>query len=147
MSDSGGPARPRIRWAWIVGCVVLGLAAIGIGWVVAPEGDRLPYFAAVLGGVGTTLLLVGFVVLLERRIVDSAVRQVWRAADEARVRLDEEMAERVNSFTERANADFASATAENVDEKKERVAREAKELADEIVARELEAYDVKEPEE
>ena len=79
-----GPARPRIRWAWIVGCVALGLAAIAAGRAIVPDTDRTSYLAGVLGNVGTTLLLVGIVVLLERRIVDTAVRAVQNANDEAR---------------------------------------------------------------
>jgi len=79
-----GPARPRIRWAWIAGCVVLGLAAIAAGRAIVPDANRTGYIAGVLANVGTTLLLVGIVVLLERRIVDTAVRAVRNANDEAR---------------------------------------------------------------
>jgi predicted phage tail protein len=76
-----GPARPRIRWAWIAGCVVLGLAAIAAGWAIVLDANRTGYVAGVLANVGTTLLLVGIVVLLERRIVDTAVRAVRNAND------------------------------------------------------------------
>ena len=41
------------------------------------------YLAGVLANAGTTLLLVGIVVLLERRIVDNAVRKFRKAAEEA----------------------------------------------------------------
>jgi hypothetical protein len=41
----------------------------------------------VLVNVGTTLLLVGIVVLLERRIVDNAVRKFRNPAEEARARM------------------------------------------------------------
>jgi len=60
---------------------VLGLAAIMIGWFVAPAAARVGYLAGALANVGTTLLLVGIVVLLERRIIDNAVRLV-RTANE-----------------------------------------------------------------
>lgn len=122
---------------------MLGLAAIVVGWLVAPEGDRLPYLAAVLGGAGTTLLLVGFVVLLERRIVDNAVRRVWKAADDVRARLDEEMRQRVEEFTEQTDAAFAAAAPGDLDEVSEDAKRRAQELRDRIVADELKAYDVK----
>src|SRR6188472_4334163 len=78
-----GPARPRIRWTWIAACVVLGLAAIAAGRAIVPDEGRTVYVAGVLANVGTTLLLVGIVVLLERRIVDTAVRAVRNASDEA----------------------------------------------------------------
>ena len=50
----------------------------------AVDANRTGYVAGVLANVGTTLLLVGIVVLLERRIVDTAVRAVRNAHDEAR---------------------------------------------------------------
>ena len=52
-----GPARPRIRWAWIAGCVVLGLAAIAAGRAIVPDEGRTVYVAGVLANVGTTLLI------------------------------------------------------------------------------------------
>ena len=63
---------------------VLGLAAIAAGRAIVPEANSTGYVAGVLANVGTTLLLVGIVVLLERRIVDTAVRAVRNANDEAR---------------------------------------------------------------
>ena len=51
----------------------------------AGRSHELP--TRVLANVGTTLLLVGIVVLLERRIVDNAVRKFRNAAEEARARM------------------------------------------------------------
>jgi len=51
----------------IAGCVVLGLTAIAAGWAIVPDANHTGYGAGVLTNVGTTLLLVGIVVLLERR--------------------------------------------------------------------------------
>ena len=75
--------RARIRWGWFVGCILLGLAAILLGSFVAPAGARQDYLAGVLANVGTTLLLVGVVLLLERRIIDSAVKVVRSANEQA----------------------------------------------------------------
>jgi hypothetical protein len=51
-----------VRWGWIIGCIMLGLAGIAAGLLLVP--DRTTYVANVLAGIGTTLLLVGIVVLL-----------------------------------------------------------------------------------
>ena len=69
------PAGFRIRWGWFLGCIASGLVAIVVGWFVVAPAGRMNYLAGVLVNVGTTLLLVGIVVLLERRIVDNAVRK------------------------------------------------------------------------
>ena len=56
--------------------------AIVIGWFVAASAGRTNYLTGLLLNVGTTLLLLGIVVLLERRIVDNAVRKFRNAAEE-----------------------------------------------------------------
>ena len=116
--------RFRIRWGWFIGCIVLGLAAILIGWLVAPALD---YLAGVLADAGTTLLLVGIVVLLERRIIDNAVRVV-RSANE---RSNEALRVQIRDLEDRLAAVWTSATAEDVPEKKAETAR----LTDEFTKR------------
>jgi hypothetical protein len=49
--------------------------AIVVAWFVAAPAGRTNYLPEILANVGTTLLLVSIVVLLERRIVDNAVRK------------------------------------------------------------------------
>ena len=58
------------------------------GRAIVPDENRTGYAAGALANVGTTLLLVGIVVLLERRIVDTAVRAVRKPNDEARFSRD-----------------------------------------------------------
>ena len=77
----------RIRWGWFLGCIALGLVAILVGWFLAAPAGRTNYLPGVLANVGTTLMLVGIVVLLERRIVDNAVRRFRNAAEDARARM------------------------------------------------------------
>jgi hypothetical protein len=110
------------------------------------------YLPGVLANVGTTLLLVGIVVLLERRIVDNAVRKFRNAAEEARARMRDDFRVEVQDFTDRVNAEWAAASPEDVDAMKERTKRLSKELADNY-SKELadtyvdetpEAYDVDE---
>ena len=55
--------------------------------VVLRRAGRSHELLRVLANVGTTLLLVGIVVLLEQRIVDNAVRKFRNAAEEARARM------------------------------------------------------------
>lgn len=93
--------RIRIRWGWFIGCIVLGVVSILLGLLLAPAADRTAYLAGVLGAVGTTLLLVGVVVLLERRIVDTAVRAVRDAAEEARIRTDDAVRAQVRDLEDR----------------------------------------------
>jgi hypothetical protein len=107
-----GPARPRIRWAWIAGCVVLGLAAIAAGRAIVPDANRTGYIAGVLANVGTTLLLVGIVVLLERRIVDTAVRAVRNANDEARRAARDDFDAQMRDLEERLRTSWESVDAE-----------------------------------
>jgi hypothetical protein len=142
----------RIRWGWFLGCIASGLVAIVVGWFVAAPAGRTNYLAGVLVNVGTTLLLVGIVVLLERRIVDNAVRKFRNAAEEARVRMQDDFRIEVQNFTARVSAEWAAASPEDVDAMKERTKRLSKELADNYsreladsyVDETLEAYDVDE---
>jgi hypothetical protein len=127
MTETPAPTRVRIRWGWFVGCLVLGLAAIAIGALAAPTGARVDYVAGVLANVGTTLLLVGIVVLLERRIIDSAVRVVRDANRQA----TEALRAQIQDFEDRVAAEWASATAENIAEKK----AETERLTDEFTKR------------
>ena len=127
------PPRIRVRWGWFVGCVILGLAAITAGWFVAAPPARADYLAGVLAGVGTTLLLVGVVVLLERRIVDSAVSVVRNAATEARLRSNEELREQISDLEDRLAVVWANASAENTAEKSQHTARMTAEFAKRVV--------------
>jgi hypothetical protein len=129
MSETPAPTRFRIRWGWFVGCIVLGLAAIMIGWFVAPAAARVDYLAGTLANVGTTLLLVGIVVLLERRIIDTAVRLV-RTANEQR---NEAIRVQIQDLEDRLAAEWKSATAENVREKTAETMRLTDEFTKRIV--------------
>jgi hypothetical protein len=106
----------RIRWGWFAGCIVLGLAAIAIGWLVSPG---LGYLAGVLANVGTTLLLVGIVVLLERRIIDSAVHVVRRANE----RSNEALRMQIRDLERQVASVWESTTAADVARKKAETAR------------------------
>jgi membrane protein implicated in regulation of membrane protease activity len=123
--------RMRIRWGWIVGCIVLGLAGIAAGFLLVASADRTAYVASVLAGVGTTLLLVGIVVLLERRIVNTAAKAVRRAVDAEREASDARIERLVGDLEDRLSAEWARTGAANVDAMKRRTA----ELTDETVAR------------
>jgi hypothetical protein len=125
-----GPPGFRIRWGWFLGCIASGLVAIVIGWFVAAPAGHTNYLTGLLLNVGTTLLLLGIVVLLERRIVDNAVRKFRNAADEARARMRDDFRIDVQDFTDRVNAEWATASPEDVEAMKERTKRLSKELAD-----------------
>ena len=118
--------RFRIRWGWFIGCIVLGMAAILIGWLVAPA---LGYLAGVMANVGTTLLLVGIVVLLERRIIDNAVRVVRSANEQS----NEALRVQIRDLEDRLAAVWKSATAEDVAKKKAETARLTDEFTKRIV--------------
>jgi hypothetical protein len=104
-----GSARPRIRWAWIAVCIVLGLVAIAAGRAIVPDAGLTAYAAGVLANVGTTLLLVGIVVLLERQIVDMAVRAVRHANDEARRAARDDLDTQIRDLEERIRTSWESA--------------------------------------
>jgi membrane protein implicated in regulation of membrane protease activity len=123
--------RMRIRWGWIIGCIVLGLAGIAAGFLLVASADRTAYVASVLAGVGTTLLLVGIVVLLERRIVDSVAKAVRRAVDAEREASDARIEQLVGDLEDRLSAEWARTGAADVDAMKRRTA----ELTDETVER------------
>jgi predicted phage tail protein len=129
MSETPAPTRIRIRWGWFVGCIVLGVVAILIGWFVAPAAEGWGYLAGVLANVGTTLLLVGIVLLLERRIIDNAVRLV-RTANE---QTNEAIRVQIQDLEDRLAAEWASATAENLDDKKAETMRLTDEFTKRIV--------------
>ena len=121
----------RIRWGWIIGCIVLGFAGIAAGFVLVGPADRRGYVASVLAGVGTTLLLVGIVVLLERRIIDTAAKAVRRAVDAERQASDARMERLVVDLNDRLSAEWARTDAADVAAMKRRTA----ELTDETVQR------------
>ncbi len=110
------PAPPepqrRIRWGWIIGCLVIGLSGITAGFLLVAPADRTGYVASVLAGVSTTVLLVGIVVLLERRILDTATNALRRAmaaereASAARIdQLVAELDDRIAAEWARTDAD------------------------------------------
>ena len=121
----------RIRWGWIIGCIMLGFTAIAAGFELAAPGDRTAYVASVLGGVGTTLLLVGIVVLLERRIVDTAAKAVRRAVDAEREASNARIERLVEDLNDRLSAEWAQTDAADVAAMKRRTSQ----LTDETVAR------------
>jgi membrane protein implicated in regulation of membrane protease activity len=121
----------RIRWGWIIGCIVLGLAGIAAGFLLVASADRTAYVASVLAGVGTTLLLVGIVVLLERRIVNTAAKAVRRAVGADREASDARIERLVGDLENRLSAEWARTGAADVDAMKRRTA----ELTDETVER------------
>ena len=135
MTDSPTEAAPRIRWGWFVTCILLGSAGILLGLLLSPPADRWGYLAGVLGGVGTTLLLVGIVLLLERRIIDTAVRVARDAADHARARSDEVLREQVRDLEDRIADLWASSTetAEDAARKQEQTGRMADEFTERVV--------------
>jgi hypothetical protein len=135
MTESPTAATPRIRWGWFVSCILLGAAGILFGLLLSPPAERWGYVAGVLGGVGTTLLLVGIVLLLERRIIDTAVRVARDAADHARARSDEVLREQVRDLEGRIADLWASSTetAEDAARKQEQTGRMAEEFTERVV--------------
>ena len=132
-AEGSTPPRIRIRWGWFVGCIVLGAAAIIVGWFLVSPAGRLGYLGGVFGGIGTTLLLVGIVVLLERRIVDTAVRVVQDATTEARIRTNEEVRAQIREFEDRVARIWKTATPETA-------AEETRRMSDELRRRVADAY-------
>ncbi len=121
--------RTRVRWGWIIGCIALGLAGIAAGSVLVAPTDRTAYAASVLAGVGTTLLLVGFVVLLERRILDTTVKVVQQAVDAERQASDARIERMVGDVEERMATEWARFDPANA----EAVRRRSAQLTDEMV--------------
>ena len=127
MTETSTPTRFRVRWGWFAGCIALGLAAVAIGALVSATAT---YFAGVLANVGTTLLLVGIVVLLERRIIDNAVRVVRDANEQA----NEAIRAQIQDLDDRISAEWESVTLENLAEKQAETARLTDEFTKRIVA-------------
>ena len=138
MTEPATPTRVRIRWGWFLGCILLGATGILVGLLVAPSADRPAYVAGVLGSVGTTLLLVGIVLLLERRIVDTAVQVVRDAAEQARLRSDEVLRAQVRDLEDRI-ADVWATSTESVAEAARKQA-ETHRMTDEFVSRVVDDY-------
>ncbi|MFB9308098.1 hypothetical protein BJY17_002434 [Agromyces hippuratus] len=109
-ADAAVQPRIRIRWGWFFACIALGLAAIVTGWFLVSPASRLGYVGGVLAGIGTTLLLVGVVVLLERRIIDTAVRFVANATKDARARTNAEVRAQIRDFEDRVAAIWETET-------------------------------------
>lgn len=127
MTETPSATRVRIRWGWFIGCIVLGLAAILLGAFVSPVTAQAGYVAGVMANIGTTLLLVGVVLLLERRIIDSAVRVVRNANEEANASIRAQ----IRDLEDRLAAEWQTATADNIAEKQ----AETRRLTDEFTKR------------
>lgn len=125
--------RMRIRWGWIIGCIVLGLAGIAAGFLLVTPADRTAYVASVLAGVGTTLLLVGFVVLLERRIVDTAAKAVRRAVEAERQASDARIERMVGDLKDQLSAEWARTEASDAAAMKRRTVELTNETVQRIV--------------
>ena len=133
-ADPAPPPTPlRIRWGWFLLCIVLGFAAIIVGWLLVSSDNSLGYVGGVFGNVGTTLLLVGIVVLLERRIVDTAVKVVRNAAEEARVRTNEEVRAQVRDLEDRLAGVWKTANPEDA-------AEQTRRMTDEFTKRVVDEY-------
>jgi hypothetical protein len=130
----------RVRWAWFLGCIASGLVAILVGWFVAAPAGRTSYLAGIFVNIGTTLLLVGIVLLLERRIVDTAVRTFRNAAEEARARMRDDFRTEVQDFKDRVSAEWAAASPDDVNALKERTSRLSKQLADDYSRQLADSY-------
>ncbi|HEU5483972.1 MAG TPA: hypothetical protein VFU98_03620 [Microlunatus sp.] len=130
MSESRSP-QTRVRWGWIMGCILLGLGGIVAGFSLVTPAERIGYLASVLAGVGTTLLLVGIVVLLERRIVDSAAKAVRRAVDAERSASEARVEQMLGEFEDRLSAEWAQTDTAGVAAMKRRTA----DLTDDVVER------------
>lgn len=122
--------RSHVRWGWIIGCILLGLTAITVGFLLVARPDRAGYVGSVFANVGTTLLLVGIVVLLERRIVDTAARAVRRAVDAGREASHARIERMVADLEDRLSSEWARTDAADVNAMKRRTAA----LTDEAVA-------------
>lgn len=122
--------RSRVRWGWITGCILLGLSAIMVGFLLVARADRAGYVGSVFANIGTTLLLVGIVVLLERRIVDTAASAVRRAVDAGREASDARIERMVADLEDRISAEWARTDGADVDAMKRRTAA----LTDQAVA-------------
>ncbi|WP_194411554.1 hypothetical protein [Microbacterium cremeum] len=134
MTELTAPPRLRIRWGWFTACIALGAAGILAGLAIAPPEDRSTYVAGVLGGASTTLLLVGIVVLLERRIIDAAVHVVRDAAEDARARSDALMREQVRELEDRLTAMWAmTATADDAARHRDETRRMTDDFARRVV--------------
>jgi hypothetical protein len=132
VTEPGTTSSPtRIRWGWIVLCLVLGVAGIAAGFTLVAPSDRAGYAASVLAGVGTTLLLVGFVVLLERRIVDTTAKVVQRAVDAERRASDARIDRLVEELEGRLTAEWAASDPTD----KDAMTRRTTELTDQLVER------------
>ena len=86
-----------------------------------------------LAGVGTTLLLVGFVVLLERRIVDTTAKVVQRAVDAERQASDERIERMVGDFEDRMATEWARFDPANAEAVRRRSAQLTDEMVDQVV--------------
>ncbi len=138
MTEGATATRMRIRWGWFFGCILLGVAGILIGLLIAPTSDRPAYLAGVLSSVGTTLLLVGIVLLLEQRIVDTAVRAVRDAAEQARLRSDEVLRTQVRDLEDRIEHLWAT-SAESAGEAARKQA-ETRRMTGEFISRVVDDY-------
>jgi len=114
-----------------MGCILLGLGGIVAGFSLVTPAERIGYLASVLAGVGTTLLLVGIVVLLERRIVDSAAKAVRRAVDAERSASEARVEQMLGEFEDRLSAEWAQTDTAGVAAMKRRTA----DLTDDVVER------------
>ena len=91
-------------------------------------------------GWGGRILLVGFVVLLERRIIDTTVKVVQRAVDAERQASDARIERMVGDFEDRMATEWARFDPANAEAVRRRSAQLTDEMVEQVVDEATLAY-------
>jgi hypothetical protein len=92
----------RIRWGWVVACLVVGVTLIALAYVVdAPRWDSRGVTPSFLVEVGAAFTLAGVLFLLERKFVGQVIQASTRATREVARQAEQRFQERTDELSAR----------------------------------------------
>lgn len=100
-SDEHGRQPERVRWSWVVGCLLGGAALNGLAFLVEAVWSWQGVAPSVLVNLGTAVALAGVLVVLERRFIGHVARASERAAQVAAERVETRLQARTDQLAAR----------------------------------------------
>jgi hypothetical protein len=103
----------RVRWAWVIGCVVGGMVFIGVALRGQSLGTWQGVTPSIVVNLDTDFLLAGVLFLLERRFTSRVVLAGQRAVQEAAEQVEGRLKQRTDELSAADRGSSDAGRAEN----------------------------------
>lgn len=101
MSDDQKDEMERVQWAWVIGCVVVGLGFLGFALRRESLGIWKGVAPSIIVNLGTAFMLAGVLFWLERRFTSRVVRAGQRAVQETAEQVEGRLKQRTDELSAR----------------------------------------------